>query len=54
MLAVRIVFGADGRKRRHRFVRGADALGRASLTYEQAQAPPTAAPDDVPPELDGR
>jgi ribonuclease R len=43
-LAVRMVFGADGKKRSHRFER---ALMRsaASLTYEQAQAAIDGAPD---------
>ena len=36
-LAVRMVFGADGRKRSHRFVRGL-MRSAAKLSYEQAQA----------------
>ncbi|HEX3699916.1 MAG TPA: ribonuclease R [Phenylobacterium sp.] len=36
-LAVRMVFGADGRKRAHRFVRGL-MRSAAKLSYEQAQA----------------
>ncbi len=36
-LAVRMVFGADGRKRGHRFVRGL-MRSAAKLSYEQAQA----------------
>lgn len=36
-LAVRMVFGADGRKRSHRFVRGL-MRSAAKLAYEQAQA----------------
>ena len=37
-LAVRMVIGADGRKRSHTFPSRDDALGGASCTYEQAQA----------------
>jgi ribonuclease R len=36
-MAVRMVFGADGRKRSHRFVRGL-MRSAAKLSYEQAQA----------------
>ena len=44
-LAVRMVFGADGRKRSHRFVRGL-MRSAAKLSYEQAQAAADGAPDD--------
>ncbi|HKR86592.1 MAG TPA: ribonuclease R, partial [Phenylobacterium sp.] len=44
-LAVRMVFGADGRKRSHRFVRGL-MRSAAKLSYEQAQAAIDGAPDD--------
>jgi ribonuclease R len=44
-LAVRMVFGADGRKRSHRFVRGL-MRSAAKLSYEQAQAAADRAPDD--------
>jgi len=44
-LAVRMVFGADGRKRSHRFVRGL-MRSAAKLAYEQAQAAIDGAPDD--------
>ncbi|MBL8771764.1 MAG: ribonuclease R [Phenylobacterium sp.] len=44
-LAVRMVFGADGRKRNHRFVRGL-MRSAAKLAYEQAQAAIDGAPDD--------
>ncbi len=44
-LAVRMVFGADGRKRGHRFVRGL-MRSAAKLSYEQAQAAIDGAPDD--------
>ena len=44
-LAVRMVFGADGRKRSHRFVRGL-MRSAAKLSYEQAQAAVDGAPDD--------
>jgi ribonuclease R len=43
--AVRMVFGADGRKRSHRFVRGL-MRSAAKLAYEQAQAAVDGAPDD--------
>ena len=45
-LAVRMVFGADGRKRSHRFVRGL-MRSAAKLSYEQAQAAFDGKPDDV-------
>jgi ribonuclease R len=44
-LAVRMVFGADGRKRSHRFVRGL-MRSAAKLSYEQAQAAADGFPDD--------
>jgi ribonuclease R len=44
-LAVRMVFGADGRKRSHRFVRGL-MRSAAKLAYEQAQAAVDGQPDD--------
>ncbi len=44
-LAVRMVFGADGRKRSHRFVRGL-MRSAAKLSYEQAQAAADGEPDD--------
>ena len=44
-LAVRMVFGADGRKRSHRFVRGL-MRSAAKLSYEQAQAAIDGTPDD--------
>ncbi|MCC7268446.1 MAG: ribonuclease R [Caulobacteraceae bacterium] len=44
-MAVRMVFGADGRKRGHRFVRGL-MRSAAKLSYEQAQAAIEGAPDD--------
>ena len=44
-VAVRMVFGADGRKRGHRFVRGL-MRSAAKLAYEQAQAAIEGAPDD--------
>ena len=44
-MAVRMVFGADGRKRSHRFVRGL-MRSAAKLSYEQAQAAADGAPDD--------
>ncbi|MBL8555396.1 MAG: ribonuclease R, partial [Phenylobacterium sp.] len=44
-LAVRMAFGADGRKRSHRFVRGL-MRSAAKLSYEQAQAAVDGAPDD--------
>ncbi|MET0271949.1 MAG: ribonuclease R [Phenylobacterium sp.] len=44
-LAVRMVFGADGRKRSHRFVRGL-MRSAAKLSYEQAQAGADGNPDD--------
>jgi len=43
-LAVRMVFGADGRKRSHRFVRGL-MRSAAKLSYEQAQAAIDGEPD---------
>src|SRR6185312_11254744 len=43
-LAVRMVFGADGRKRSHRFVRGL-MRSAAKLSYEQAQAAMDGQPD---------
>ncbi|MDR3514045.1 MAG: ribonuclease R [Caulobacteraceae bacterium] len=45
-LAVRMVFGADGRKRSHRFVRGL-MRSAAKLAYEQAQAAIEGRTDDV-------
>ena len=44
-LAVRMVFGADGRKRSHRFARGL-MRSAAKLSYEQAQAAIDGEPDD--------
>ncbi|MFI4951424.1 MAG: ribonuclease R family protein, partial [Caulobacterales bacterium] len=44
-LAVRMVFGADGRKRSHRFVRGL-MRSAAKLSYEQAQAAADGRPDE--------
>ncbi|MFL5296183.1 MAG: ribonuclease R [Phenylobacterium sp.] len=44
-MAVRMVFGADGRKRSHRFVRGL-MRSAAKLSYEQAQAAADGQPDD--------
>ncbi|THD75337.1 MAG: ribonuclease R [Phenylobacterium sp.] len=44
-LAVRMVFGADGRKRSHRFVRGL-MRSAAKLSYEQAQAAIDGQPDE--------
>ncbi len=44
-LAVRMVFGADGAKRAHRFVRGL-MRSAAKLSYEQAQAAIDGRPDD--------
>ncbi|MGZ6016579.1 MAG: ribonuclease R, partial [Phenylobacterium sp.] len=44
-MAVRMVFGADGRKRSHRFVRGL-MRSAAKLSYEQAQACADGHPDD--------
>jgi ribonuclease R len=44
-LAVRMVFGADGKKRSHRFVRGL-MRSAAKLSYEQAQAAIDGQPDD--------
>ncbi|MBJ7413284.1 MAG: ribonuclease R, partial [Phenylobacterium sp.] len=44
-MAVRMVFGADGRKRSHRFVRGL-MRSVAKLSYEQAQAAIDGQPDD--------
>jgi ribonuclease R len=44
-MAVRMVFGADGRKRSHRFVRGL-MRSAAKLSYEQAQAAIDGTPDD--------
>jgi ribonuclease R len=44
-MAVRMVFGADGRKRSHKFVRGL-MRSAAKLSYEQAQAAADGAPDD--------
>jgi ribonuclease R len=43
-MAVRMVFGADGRKRSHRFVRGL-MRSAAKLAYEQAQAAVDGTPD---------
>ncbi len=43
-LAVRMVFGADGAKRSHRFERGL-MRSAAALSYEQAQAAADGAPD---------
>ena len=44
-MAVRMVFGADGRKRSHTFVRGL-MRSAAKLSYEQAQAAIDGDPDD--------
>ena len=44
-LAVRMVFGADGRKRSHKFVRGL-MRSAAKLSYEQAQAAADGQPDE--------
>lgn len=44
-MAVRMVFGADGRKRSHKFVRGL-MRSAAKLSYEQAQAAIDGEPDD--------
>jgi ribonuclease R len=44
-LAVRMVFGNDGRKRSHRFVRGL-MRSAAKLSYEEAQAAVDGHPDD--------
>src|SRR6201999_3531005 len=44
-LAVRMVFGVDGRKRSHRFVRGL-MRSAAKLSYEQAQAAADGHPGD--------
>jgi len=44
-MAVRMVFGADGRKRGHKFVRGL-MRSAAKLSYEQAQAAIDGTPDD--------
>ena len=44
-MAVRMVFGADGRKRSHRFIRGL-MRSAAKLSYEQAQAAIDGQPDD--------
>ncbi|HXA41150.1 MAG TPA: ribonuclease R [Phenylobacterium sp.] len=44
-MAVRMVFGADGRKRSHKFVRGL-MRSAAKLSYEQAQACADGQPDD--------
>jgi ribonuclease R len=46
-LALRVVIGADGRKREHRFTRGL-MRSRASLTYEQAQAIDNGEPGPTP------
>ena len=45
-VAVRMVFGADGRKRSHRFMRGL-MRSAAKLSYEQAQAAIDGLPDDT-------
>ncbi len=45
-MAARMVFGADGRKRGHRFVRGL-MRSAAKLSYEQAQAAIDGQPDDA-------
>lgn len=45
-LAVRMTFGADGRKRGHRFVRGL-MRSAARLTYAQAQAAADGEPDET-------
>ncbi|MEO7642727.1 MAG: VacB/RNase II family 3'-5' exoribonuclease, partial [Ramlibacter sp.] len=44
-MAVRMVFGADGRKRSHKFIRGL-MRSAAKLSYEQAQAAEDGTPDD--------
>lgn len=44
-MAVRMIFGADGRKRSHKFIRGL-MRSAAKLSYEQAQACADGAPDD--------
>jgi ribonuclease R len=44
-MAVRMVFGADGRKRSHRFIRGL-MRSAAKLSYEQAQAAIDGRPDE--------
>lgn len=44
-MAVRMVFGADGKKRSHKFVRGL-MRSAAKLSYEQAQAAIDGQPDD--------
>jgi len=44
-MAVRMVFGADGRKRSHKFIRGL-MRSAAKLSYEQAQAAIDGEPDD--------
>jgi len=44
-MAVRMVFGADGRKRSHKFIRGL-MRSAAKLSYEQAQAAIDGQPDD--------
>jgi ribonuclease R len=44
-MAVRMVFGSDGRKRSHKFMRGL-MRSAAKLSYEQAQAAADGAPDD--------
>ena len=44
-MAVRMVFGADGRKRSHQFVRGL-MRSAAKLSYEQAQAAIDGEPDE--------
>ncbi|WP_296598179.1 ribonuclease R [Phenylobacterium sp.] len=52
-MAVRMVFGADGKKRSHKFVRGL-MRSAAKLSYEQAQAAIDGQPDDkTGPLLDG-
>ena len=45
-MSVRMVFGADGRKRSHRFVRGL-MRSAAKLSYDQAQAAIDGEPDDT-------
>ena len=45
-MAVRMVFGADGRKRSHSFTRGL-MRSAAKLSYDQAQAAIDGTPDDV-------
>ena len=52
VLAVEMIIGADGRKRRHRFMR-ATMRSTARLTYEQAQAHADGRRDALPPGLDG-